>query len=182
MGQHCDGTLNRSPVRLKPNDGRRVIYRDLAEGADHVVTVQPKRNAVVLAIREDCPRELILWREILGYGNGEHSIPPAREEMRRLTHVGAARLDTVIGPDRDVKLLFGVAIEVSDQKGAGIFVAGEPPLECARNAGAELLPWLGYSLATQEHAANETAGGANSRQSVHCNFCPVTACAICPLR
>src|ERR1700736_350365 len=95
MGQHCDGTLNRSPVRLKPYDRRRVVHGDLTERADNVVSVQPKRNAVVLAIREDCPGVLVLWREILGYGNGEHPILPAREEMRRLTHVGAAGLHTV---------------------------------------------------------------------------------------
>src|SRR5690349_5660587 len=107
MGQHCDGTLYRSPVLLKPNDRRRVIHGDFTEGADNVISVKTKRNAVVLAVREDCPGVLVLWLEIFGYGNGEHSILPAREEMRRLTHIGTAGLDAVIGADRNVQLLFG---------------------------------------------------------------------------
>src|SRR2546421_6515266 len=112
MGQHCDGTLNGSPVRLKPYNGRRVIHCDFTEGADNVVSVQPKRNAVVLAIHRDRPGVFVLWREILGYGNGEHSILPAREEMRWLAQVGTAGLYTVIGSDLNIKLLVGIAAEV----------------------------------------------------------------------
>ena len=88
--------------------------------------------------------------------------------MRRLAHVGPARLDLIIRPDGDVEFLLSVAIEVSNQKTAIPVLLIEPAFECARRARAKLLPRFRNLLAQEEHAAGEGAGGAQTYEFLHC--------------
>ena len=101
----CDRTLNRLSVRSNRMTGGVLWTAISLNGLDHVIRVQPKRNAGGLTVRDDRPGVLVLWREILRHRNDEHSPLPAGQEMRRLPHVGPARLDPVVGPNRNVELL-----------------------------------------------------------------------------
>src|SRR4030095_15020495 len=51
---------------------------------------------------------------------------PAAQEVRRLPLIGPAGLDAVARPDRDVEFLFGVAIEVADERVGAAVLAVEP--------------------------------------------------------
>src|SRR5215475_11528744 len=123
MDQRRDRALNGDSIRFEANDRGRIAHCDFTEGADEVIRLQPKGNGRELAIRRNSPGVLILRREILGNRNCEHSIAPAWEEVRRLAHIWTTRLDPVVRTDRDVQLLFGIAIEIPDEKPAGILIA-----------------------------------------------------------
>jgi len=57
--------------------------------------------------------------------------------MRRLTHVRPARLNPVVGTDRDVDFLFRIAVVVPDEERVRAVGILEPPFVRAGHAGAE---------------------------------------------
>ena len=63
---------------------------------------------------------------------------PARQEMRRLPHVGAAWIDMVVRSDRNVDRSAVVAIQVTDEEIAGPVGSREPAFKCTGDARAEL--------------------------------------------
>ncbi len=87
--------------------------------------------------------------------------------MRRLSEVRPTRLDPVVGPNRNVQLLLGVAIEIADQKTAAAIRVGEPAFERAGDAGSKLLARLGNLLGRKQHAADNRADGAQAHQALH---------------
>src|SRR5437667_2154775 len=62
--------------------------------------------------------------------------------MRRLAHIGPARLDAVVGPWRNVEFLFRIAIEVADQDALGAVLFVIPALERRRHTRAALADGL----------------------------------------
>ena len=64
-----------------------------------------------------------------GTGDREHAVLAAGEEMRRLPEVGTARLDAVVGTDRNVDDLRLVAIEVAEQQRVGAVLQRSPAFE-----------------------------------------------------
>jgi hypothetical protein len=117
---------DRRGVLLESNERRRVLDGNLQERADDVVGVKAERNTGGLAVRHNRPRIFVLRRELLRHGHDEHPVLPAGKEMRRLSHVGPARFDPVVGSDGNVELLLGVAVEIADQKTAAAILVGEP--------------------------------------------------------
>ena len=53
------------------------------------------------------------------------------QEVRRLSHVGAARIDSIVRPDRDIERRFFVSIEVADEQGKASVGIWIPALEGA---------------------------------------------------
>ena len=51
-----------------------------------------------------------------GHAHAEHEAVAARQEARRLALIRTARLDVVVGADRDVELFFPVAVHVAEQE------------------------------------------------------------------
>ena len=92
--------------------------------------------------------------------------------MRRLSHVGTARLDPVVRPDRDVERLLGVAIVVADEEAAAAVRVVVPALERAGHAvaGSAARRWNRGGLGRQKNAAGQEAGGTQKTESVHCCF------------
>src|SRR5205809_3392895 len=62
--------------------------------------------------------------------------------MRRLAHIGPARLDAVVGPWRNVEFLFRIAIEVADQDALCAVLFVIPALERRRHTRAALADGL----------------------------------------
>src|ERR671914_3159961 len=58
--------------------------------------------------------------------------------MRRLTQIRAARLDAIIGSNRNIERLLEIAIEIAHQKIVGAIRLREPSLERTGHAGTEL--------------------------------------------
>ena len=65
-----------------------------------------------LPVRVQLPRERLV-DEVLRDGDLEDVLVAARHEVRRLPAI-AARLERVVGPDRDVDFLFVVAVHVAE--------------------------------------------------------------------
>src|SRR5262245_37993844 len=109
--------------------------------------MQPQRYDRRLAVGDDRPRQTLIGTcKFGGHLDDEHAPVPAGKEMRRLTHVGAARIDVVVRSDRNVDRLAVVAIEVADEEIAGAVGSCEPAFECTRDARAELPEGLVWEL------------------------------------
>src|SRR5260370_17589874 len=91
--------------------------------------------------------------------------------MRRLREIGPVRLDRVVRANGNVELLWGVAIEIANQKTAAAILVREPAFERADDARPELLTRFGDLLARQQHAAGDRASGAQTHESLH-RYCP----------
>jgi hypothetical protein len=95
-------------------------------------------------------------------GDVKHPVLPAREKMRRLSQIRAARFDPIVGSDRYVERLVGVPIQISDKKRAAAVRTRVPPLERTGDAGAE--PPLG--LARQLLSRDDRPGDAQDNCDV----------------
>src|SRR5262249_25068125 len=122
--------------------------------------------------------------EFLRRGNDEHAPLPARQEMRRLSHVGTARLDPVVRSDRNVELLLGIAVVVPDEERPAAVRIVEPALVRGRDAVARCAPRHGHRrlLRRQKNAAGDRAGGYQKTESCHCCFSSFVAFAVLALR
>jgi hypothetical protein len=77
------------------------------------------------AVGDEGPRETLV-AEIARQLHHERAPLPAAQEVRRLPLIGPAGLDAVARPDRDIEFLFGVAIEVADERIGAAVLAVEP--------------------------------------------------------
>src|SRR5262249_45541078 len=94
------------------------------------------------------------------------------QEVRRLAHVGPARLDPVVRTDWNVDVLPRVAVVVADEERAGAVRVVVPPFERAGDAVTGAATRLGNRdlLGRDNNAAGQEAGGAEEAESVHCCF------------
>src|ERR1700733_7150466 len=97
--------------------------------------MQAHRNHHGLTVRKNGPDELV-FIEIGGDPDGEHSPLPASQEMGRLTLVGTARIDSVVRSDRDIDFLLRIAVEIAKKQVEASVRVLEPAFEGASNAGA----------------------------------------------
>ena len=79
----------------------------------------------MLSIGADAPGELLV-AEIRENGYGEQTPASASEEMRGLPLVGAARFDTVVRPDGNIRLLLEILIEIPKQHAESSVRIGKP--------------------------------------------------------
>ena len=79
-----------------------------------------------------------LGPEILGHLDHEHAPLAAGLEVGGLALIGRARLDAVVGPDRDVQGLRAFAIEIPEEQAEAPVVVLEPALVGGRDARAAL--------------------------------------------
>src|SRR5262245_19189598 len=101
--------------------------------------MEPQRNDGGLSVDDDRPGQtLVGTRKFSGHLDGEHAPVPAGKKMRRLSHVGATRVDVVVRSYRNVDRLVVVAIEVADEEIAGAIRSSEPAFKGAGDARAEL--------------------------------------------
>ena len=122
--------------------------------------MQAEGNGHRLPVGDDRPRQALIGRrEFSWHRDGEHAPVPAREEVRGLPHVGAARIDVIVRPDGHVERLAVIAIQVADEKDTAPVGIGEPPFKRTGDARAE----LPLRLAWQLLARSEVEGGADCR-------------------
>jgi hypothetical protein len=116
---HADGTLGRT-FQL---DRRRVIlFAELAGaaavlliGADVDLPGRHQRRERLLGPAVRCQRpDQILLAPVLRYAHLEHVLLPPRVEVRRLSLVHSARLERVVGPDRNVDFLLVIPVHVPE--------------------------------------------------------------------
>src|SRR5207302_9318955 len=66
--------------------------------------------------------------------------------MCGLAVVRTARLNMVVGADRNIQRLLEIPIEIADQNAIGAIWIRKPSLERARKAGARIMRWLHWQL------------------------------------
>src|SRR5437879_7181801 len=66
--------------------------------------------------------------------------------MSGLAVVRTARLNMVVGADRNIQRLLEIPIEIADQNAIGAIWIRKPSLERARKAGARIMRWLHWQL------------------------------------
>src|SRR5207249_5811999 len=96
--------------------------------------------------------------------------------MRRLAHIGPARLDAVVGPWRNVEFLFRIAIEVADQDALCAVLVVIPALERRRHTRAALADGLRQRQRARRladsllsGAGQRGAGGTRHHQPERCD-------------
>src|SRR5262249_38149398 len=113
------------------------------------------------------PREL-LRSEVLGDLDRKDTPLAARQEVRRLSHIGTAWLDAIVGSRRKVEFLLRVAIEVSEQQTDAAVLVVEPALVRAGDPRPALADRVGQRKRRRRLpgallAVNERTGGQGAR-------------------
>src|SRR5262245_9407890 len=103
--------------------------------------MQARRNDEFLTIRNQSPDQLA-FAEIGGDTDREHSPLPAGQEVSRLTSIGSAAIDPIVGADRDIQFLLRIAIEIAQKQAEGSIRVLEPAFEGPGDAGARFMHWL----------------------------------------
>src|SRR6266446_3930360 len=98
------------PIIVKPYGQRK--------GLGDPERIQVHRNGRGLSIGGDGPRQSLV-AEILRNDNCENTPLAARQEVRGLTLIGPARLDSIVRSDGNVERFFLVSIEVTDKQAVG---------------------------------------------------------------
>ena len=78
--------------------------------------LEPSDRLFGLPVGRERPGHLALDAEVLWHRQGEHAAVVPRIEIRGLPAVRAARLDRVLGANRDVRLLHEIPIEVPEMQ------------------------------------------------------------------
>src|SRR5690349_17309553 len=100
--------------------------------------MQTGRNRGGPAIDRKRPGDLVR-AEIAGYLHHEQTPLPARQEVSRLAAIRTARLDPIVGTDRNVQLLPGISIEIAQQQIEAAVGILEPALERASDVRARFV-------------------------------------------
>src|SRR5262249_19361648 len=110
------GPLDSGAAVVELQHGRRVADCGVLERADVVVGIEAQRNGRGRAVVDDGPREALLLGEFLRNRDGEDAYLAAGKKVRGLSEVRTARVDVIIGADRNVDLLAKIAVVVTDEK------------------------------------------------------------------
>ena len=185
-GPQLDGLADRRGVRGRdprhrrslqlravahPQPRRRVAVRAVQERVDEVGRIQPERDLRTLVVGGQGPGEPLCAG--VGRDVDREDAPGAPgQEARRLAEVGSARLDPVVGADRDVDRLFVPAEVPQQDRGRPVRVAvpaferGEDRLAAAslrleRERGARRLRGRGGGAQEQggERRGHDRAAG-----------------------
>ena len=81
-----------------------------------IVKPQAREGFFGAALRGQRPDQLVLLGEALWDGNAEDEAVAARQEASRLSLVGVADIEAVVGPHRHVELFFPVPVHVAEHE------------------------------------------------------------------
>ena len=130
--------LNRAFRAIDQNDGGRRVH-DVRRAAaapvhrddllvDDLLGHQPPDRAVGPAVGGDRPDELLVT-PVGRHAHAEGETLAPRIEERRLSPVGVTRLEVVVGTDRDIEVLFVVAVQVPEEHVEAAVGVLLPPFE-----------------------------------------------------
>src|SRR5260370_11763883 len=106
--------LHKRPFFGKSNE-RRSVITGIFERRNQPQRVEPRRHLRLFSVGNDGPRKLV-GSEIFGNRNGEEAPPPASEKVRGLSLIGTARLDSIVGPDGNIRLLLEILVGIPKQR------------------------------------------------------------------